>query len=73
MFGDGAVEAVLNGQDAEVDRTGLDGFAGLGGEGAGSDFSGEARVLCGHGIERGDVRVGAEFALDGDLRCRFRC
>jgi len=71
VLGDRAVEAVLDGENGEVDGAGLDSFACLGGQGAGNDFEVETGVLRGHRGERGDVRIGAELALDRDLRCSF--
>jgi len=50
---------------------GLDGFTGLGSEGAGDNLDGKLGMLGGHGVECGDVRVRAEFALNRDLRCSF--
>ena len=73
VLGDRPVEAVFDGQDAELDGAGLDGFAGLCGEGAGHDFEREPRVLHGHGVQGGNMRVGTELALNRDLRCSFWC
>jgi len=50
VLGDRAVEAVLDGQHAEVDHAGLHGFTGLGGEGAGHDIDGQTGVLGSHGV-----------------------
>ena len=72
MFGDGAVQAVFNGEDSEVDGARLDSFAGLGGERAGHDFDGYTGVLRDHCVDGGDVGVGTQFALDRHLGCRFQ-